>query len=60
MLSFYIIFLIPSFLIYPYKLFSMWLGPGTVYLACARLIVPFAPFNIYQLPDSKKKKRKEI
>ena len=45
MLSFYILFLIPSFLIHPYKLFSMQLGPGTASLACARLIVPFAPFN---------------
>ena len=44
-LSFYIHFLIPLFLIYPHKLFSMQLGPGTVYLAYARLIVPFAPFN---------------
>jgi len=45
MLSFYILFLIPSFLIYPHKLFSMQLEPGTVSLACARLIVPFSPFN---------------
>ena len=44
MLSFYILFLIPSFLIHPHKLFSMQLGPGTASLACARLIVPFAPF----------------
>jgi len=44
-LSFYILFLIPSFLIYSYKLFSMQLGPGTIYLACARLIVPFVPFT---------------
>ena len=46
MLSFYILFLIPSFLIHPHKLFSMQLGPGTASLACARLIVPFAPFNV--------------
>jgi len=45
MLSFYILFLIPSFLIHPHKLFSIQLGPGTASLACARLIVPFAPFN---------------
>ena len=45
MLSFYILFLIPSFLIHPHKLFSMQLGPGTASLACARLIVSFAPFN---------------
>ena len=44
MLSFYILFLIPSFLIHPHKLFSMQLGPGTTSLAYARLIVPFAPF----------------
>jgi len=44
-LSFYILFLIPSFLIHPHKLFSMQLGPGTASLACARLIVPFAPFS---------------
>jgi len=44
-LSFYILFLIPSFLIYSHKLFSMQLGPGTVSLACARLIVPFVSFN---------------
>jgi len=45
MLSFYILFLIPSFLIHSHKLFSMQLGPSTAYLARARLIVPFAPFN---------------
>ena len=45
-LSFYILFLIPSFLIHPHKLFSMQLGPGITSLACARLIVPFAPFNV--------------
>ena len=45
MLSFYILFLIPSFLIHLYKLFSIQLGPGTASLACARLIVPFALFN---------------
>ena len=45
-LSFYIYFLIPLFLIYPYKLFSIQLGPGTAYLACTRLIVPIAPFSI--------------
>jgi len=45
MLSFYILFLIPSSLIYPHKAFSMQLGPGTTSLACARLIVPFFPFN---------------
>ena len=44
-LSFYILFLIPSFLIHPHKLFSMQLGPDTASLACARLIVPFAPFS---------------
>jgi len=44
MLSFYILFLIPSFLIYPHKLFSMQLGPGTASLAHARLIVSFVPF----------------
>jgi len=44
-LSFYILFLIPSFLIHSHKLFSMQLGPGTIYLACARLIVPFTPFT---------------
>jgi len=42
-LSFYILFLIPLFLIYPHKLFSMQSGPSTIYLACSRLIVPFAP-----------------
>jgi len=47
MLSFYIHFLIPLFLIYPHKLFSIWLGPGTVYLACVRLIVLFVPFITY-------------
>ena len=31
-------------LIHPHKLFSIQLGPGTASLACARLIVPFAPF----------------
>jgi len=31
--------------IYPHKLFSMQLGPGTASLACARLIVSFAPFT---------------
>ena len=46
-LSFYIYFLISLFLIYPYKLFNMQLGPSIIYLACARLIVPFAPFNVY-------------
>ena len=46
MLSFYILFLIPSFLIHPHKLFSMQLGPGTASLACARLIVPFAPSTV--------------
>jgi len=45
MLSFYILFLISSFLIHPHKLFSMQLGPSTASLACARLIVPFALFN---------------
>jgi len=45
MLSFYILFLIPLFLIHPHKLFSIQLGPGTASLACARLIVPFAPFS---------------
>jgi len=45
MLSFYILFLIPLFLIYPHKLFSIQLGPGTTSLACARLIVPFSPFT---------------
>ena len=50
MLIFYILFLISSFLIHPHKLFSMQLGPGTASLACARLIVSFAPFNVY--PDS--------
>jgi len=48
-LSFYILFLIPSFLIHPHKLFSMQLGPGTASLACARLIVPFAPFSAMRL-----------
>ena len=38
--------LIPSFLIHPHKLFTMQLGPGTASLACARLIVPFVPFNV--------------
>jgi len=47
-LSFYILFLIPSFLIHPHKLFSMQLGPGTASLVCARLIVPFALFNVPQ------------
>ena len=46
MLSFYILFLIPLFLIHPHKLFSMQLGPGTASLACARLIVPFALFTV--------------
>ena len=46
MLSFYILFLIPLFLIHPHKLFSMQLGPGTASLACARLIVPFVPFTV--------------
>jgi len=36
----------PSFLIHPHKLFSMQLGPGTASLACARLIVSFAPFSV--------------
>ena len=27
----------------------MQLGPGIISLACARLIVPFAPFNVSQL-----------
>ena len=45
-LSFYILFLIPSFLIHPHKLFSMQLGPSATSLACARLIVSFALFNI--------------
>jgi len=45
MLSFYILFLIPLFLIHPHKLFSMQLRPGTASLAYARLIVSFAPFN---------------
>ena len=39
-------FLIPLFLIHLHKLFSMQLGPDTTSLACARLIVPFAPFTI--------------
>ena len=47
MLSFYILFLIPSFLIHPHKLFSMQLGPGTASLAHARLIVSFAPFTAF-------------
>ena len=46
MLGFYILFLIPSFLIYSHKLFSIQLGPSTASLACARLLVPFAPFNV--------------
>ena len=45
MLSFYIIFLIPSFLIYPYKLFSIQLGPSITYLAHTRLIVSFSLFS---------------
>ena len=48
MLSFYILFLIPLFLIHSHKLFSMQLGPSTVSLACARLIVSFAPFTTEQ------------
>ena len=47
MLSFYILFLIPLFLIHPHKCFSMQLGPSTAFLACARLIVTFAPFNAW-------------
>ena len=47
MLSFYILFLIPSFLIHLHKLFSMQLGPGTASLACARLIVPFSSFSAW-------------
>ena len=46
MLSFYILFLIPLFLIYSHTLFSMQLGPDTASLACTRLIVSFAPFNV--------------
>ena len=49
MLSFYILFLIPSFLIHSHKLFSMQLGPSTASLACARLIVSFVPFNTVKL-----------
>ena len=52
MLSFYILFLIPLFLIHPHKLFSMQLGPGTASLACAKLIVPFAPFTEFIRPCS--------
>ena len=33
-------------MIYSHKLFSMQLGPGTASLACAKLIVPFAPFTV--------------
>ena len=54
MLSFYILFLIPLFLIHPHKLFSMQLGPGTASLACARLIVSFASFTVewnYEIHD---------
>jgi len=46
MLSFYIIFLIPLFLIHPYKFFSIQLEPGTMYLAHTRLIVFFISFSM--------------
>jgi len=46
MLSFYIYFLISSFLIHLHKLFSMQLGPSAIYLAYARLIVPFISFIV--------------
>ena len=52
MLSFYILFLIPLFLIHPHKLFSMQLGPSTTSLACARLIVLFAPFSTFLLIEN--------
>ena len=51
-LSFYMLFLILSFLIHLHKLFSMQLGPGTASLACARLIVPFAPFTVSEVVAS--------
>jgi len=63
-LSFYILFLIPSFLIHPHKLFSMQLGPCTTSLACARLIVPFAPFTVWFKSSNQglclPKKRKQL
>jgi len=43
------LFLILSFLIHLHKLFSMQLGPGTISLACARLIVSFAPFSAIKI-----------
>jgi len=52
MLSFYMLFLILSFLIHPHKLFSMQLGPSTISLAYARLIVPFTSFTIYVYSES--------
>jgi len=59
MLSFHILFLIPLFLIYPHKLFSMQLGPGTASLACTRLIVSLAPFNGEETEELRWQKQKE-
>ena len=57
-LSFYIIFLISSFLIYPHKLFNIQLGPGTTYLACTRLIVSFALFSGKSMKKGKRESSK--
>jgi len=37
----------------------MQLGPGTTSLACARLIVPFAPFSTYENTTKSAARREE-